>query len=54
MASLGKLYPHYVIDAVNCTDAKLERLKFVISFTIADILWVKKQDNCMLTEDTKN
>ena len=55
-------------DAVNCImvrffwsdgfltaeDAKLERLKVAIVFTIADMFWVKKQDKCMLSMDTKN
>ena len=56
MASFGKIYPNYVIDAVNCTtvrffwsdklltakDPKLERLKLAILFTTADLFWVKK------------
>jgi len=58
-----------IIDTGNCTivrffwsdklliaeDAKLEHLNFAILFTIADILWVKKkQDKCMLSENTEN
>jgi len=49
------MYPHYVLDAAIRTnvpfvwsdklltpeDAKLERLKFAILFTIADMFWVK-------------
>jgi len=60
MAFLGEIYPHYVIDSANCTivrfssndklltaeDAKLERLKFAISFMIADMFWVKKATAC--------
>jgi len=51
MAPLGEIYTHYVTDSVNCTivrfslsdklliaeDAKLEHLKFAISFIIADM-----------------
>jgi len=50
MASFGKIYPYYVIDAVNCTivdlfwsdvlltavDVNLECLKLAILFTIAE------------------
>ena len=39
---------------LTADDAKLKRLKFVILFTIADVFWVKKQDKCMLSMDTKN
>jgi len=67
MAYLGKINPHYVIDAVKCTvvrffrsdglltarDTKLERLKSAILFTIAYALCVKKQDMCMLSEEKK-
>jgi len=56
MESLGKIYPHHVIDVANCTiarficsdkllsieDVKLERLKLAILFTIDDIFWVRK------------
>jgi len=36
-------------------DAKLERLKFNILFTIVDVFWVKqKQDKCISPEDTNN
>jgi len=63
MASLGKIYPCYVTEAVTCItgrfswsdklltvlDAKLERFKFATLFTIADMCWVKKQP-----EDAKN
>jgi len=61
MTSLGKIYPHYVIDTVNCTilrffcsddlltavDANLKRFKFTILFTIADVLGkIKKTNAC--------
>jgi len=39
---------------LTAADAKLERLKFAIIFTIADMCWVNKQGKCMLSMDTKN
>ena len=66
MAFLGKIYPRYVIDAVNCTvvrfflcdglltaEENLERLKFAILFTIADMSWVKKWQTHVTREYAK-
>jgi len=61
MATFGKIYLHYVTVAVNCTyvqvfwsdklltpeDAKLERLKFAILFTVAGMFRVR-QDRSIL------
>jgi len=68
MESLCKTYLHDVTDVVNCTivrffwsdklltaeDTTLERLKFAILFTIADVFCVKKQNKRMLSDDKKN
>jgi len=35
-------------------EGRMLNIGLTILFTIGDMCWVKKQDKCMLPEDTKN